>query len=82
LRIQWPKEIKLEVIHEALNHGSSTRILGSQKEAKLFRFSLYRFIRDNSQAHLAISIEDNKVILVKTPEIKSLTQKGTPISCP
>jgi hypothetical protein len=72
LRIQWPREIKLEVINEALKHGFSIRQLGSQKEAMLFRFSLYRFLRTNTQTHMAISIEDNKVILTKTPEIKSL----------
>jgi hypothetical protein len=76
MRISWPKESKLDFISEALTDGYAERFLGSEREAKLFRYSLYRLLNsyENGQ-RLIISLNGCKLTLTKPPNIMRKPQR-------
>jgi hypothetical protein len=70
MRLSWSKEAKLDFISEALVNNQAERFLSSEREAKLFRFSLYRILHSNGHhQYLSISQSGRKLTLVKSPNI-------------
>jgi len=70
MRLSWSKEAKEDFISEALVSGHAERFLGSEREAKLFRFSLYRLLHTNGNNQpLIATISGRKITLIKPPII-------------
>lgn len=77
MRQFWPKEAKLDFITEALNNNHAERYLSSEREAKLFRFSLYRLLHSLGHQHLTVSLSGRKLTLTKPSSICKKPPKET-----
>ena len=69
----WSSEMIRELLALAGAQGSAQAELANAREAALFRFAIYTFRRKNRIGNdISITIEDNKVMLVKRPEIPTI----------
>ena len=71
--MNWPQDTIRELIALAQESGSSCATLTDASEAKLFRFAIYNFRRDQGIGFdLSITLDEEKVLLKRKelPEIK------------
>lgn len=62
----WSHATIRELLTLALTTGESSAVLGSSREAELFRFAIYGFRRGCSDwDDLSITLDENKVIVTK-----------------
>ena len=62
----WPSSTIRELIALAVSVGESTATLDSAEEARLFRFAIYSFRRNNGVGEgLQVTLFENKVILTR-----------------
>ena len=73
MRLTWPIEMKKDLITEAETTGHAECFLGSIQEARLFRFSLYRLLKNK---RLITTVDGNRLTLMKTPNITRATAQN------